>query len=173
MNTKKSDGYTQGDLFPDLLPKGEKAKSQKKPSRRVVKKTSSFDENEESLAVENKRLKGEINALKSEVKKMQAKVDAYDSLMNSKSLFSTGVVAKSFGWSAVKLNKYLETKKVQYFKSGIWMLYQKYAKYGYTGEQFYSYHTDQNGVARTKAHTYWTLKGYEFIRGLLKEDNLI
>jgi hypothetical protein len=53
------------------------------------------------------------------------------------------------------------------------MLYQKYANCGYTGEQFYPYYTDQKGKDHVRAHTYWTMKGYEFIRNLLKEDNLI
>lgn len=159
---KKKGNALQGDLFPELLPK-------KSESKKAVSKKNK----ETGLKLENKQLKDEIKSLKKELENAKIKADAYDEMMSSTSLFSTSVVAKSFGWSAVKLNAYLKEKKVQYFKSGIWMLYQKYANCGYTGEQFYPYYTDQKGKDHVRAHTYWTMKGYEFIRKLLKEDNLI
>jgi anti-repressor protein len=159
---KKNDNAQQGDLFPELLPK-----------KSEVKKTVSKKNQEKGLKLENQQLKDEIKSLRKELKSAKVKADAYDELMSSTSLFSTSVVAKSFGWSAVRLNAYLKEKKVQYFKSGIWMLYQKYAQCGYTGEQFYAYYTNKDGVDHVRAHTYWTMKGYEFIIKLLKEDNLI
>lgn len=185
MEKIKKDAYT-GELFPDLLPVKNEA-SKVKAKRKKTKKTSeevseitqlinrlqSLQKDFKTLELQIQMLREENKTLELRIQKMLPKVEAYDDIMNSKSLFSTGVVAKSFGWSAVRLNKYLQDKKVQYFKSGIWMLYQKYSDKGYTGEQFYQYYEDVRGNKHSKAHTYWTMKGYEFIRSLLKKDGLL
>lgn len=166
MKTKAKQDFS-GDLFPELLP-DDKAR----PRQSTVKKTSKNAEIRQ-LKSENAALTEKVHDLEKSMSLLQNKAVAYDDLIGSKSLFTIGIIAKSFGWSAIKLNSYLQKKQIQYFKSGIWMLYQKYANKGYTGEQFYTYYTDANGERRSRAHTYWTMKGYEFIREILKKDNLI
>lgn len=181
MKKANDKGYV-GNLFPDLEPLAKQATSlpkKKNPSKKDVEieclkqEICTLQQQNKILREQNNGLQTEVTDLKKTNTQLQIKAAAYDNLMHSESLFSTGVIAKSFGWSAVKLNKYLEKKKIQFFKSGIWMLYQKYANQGYTGEQFYNYHTCSDGKELSRAHTYWTMKGYEFIRGLLKSDGLL
>lgn len=167
----EEDQYLSSEMAPVAKPQEPKKKNKHVEAFKQL--ITSLEKEISKLEEENKALTNEKKLLEEQVKTLQAKADSYDKIINSKSLFSTSVIAKSFGWSAIKLNKYLEEKKVQYFKSGIWMLYQKYASRGYTGEQFYSYYEDNKGNKHSRAHTYWTMKGYEFITNLLKEDKLI
>ena len=125
-----------------------------------------------------KAQQAEIEALKKENDALQSKAEAFDDLMNSKSLFPIGIIAKNFGKSAIWLNKYLEDKKIQYKKSqgngeDLWVLYAKYASLGYTRICWYDYSEDTKGRALSKAHTYWTPKGMAFIRELLLKDGII
>ena len=114
-----------------------------------------------------------VETQKAEIERLRPKAKAYDELMQSGSLFPTNVVAKSFGMSAVALNMYLHKKKVQYKQGKVWVLYKKYANCGYTSIMWYAYAKDEKGRDLTKAHSYWTMKGIEFIRGLLKADGLL
>ena len=167
MSKKKKEKVTELFLFPEM------ANVSKKETVKKTRVKQGLPQDITLLKEKCEKLQKEKKQLEQKIQSMMPKVEAYEVLLASKSLFSTSVVAKSCGWSAVKLNKYLEQKKVQYFRSGIWMLYQKYSTKGYTGEQFYQYYEDKKGNKHTKAHTYWTMKGYEFIVKMLKDDNLI
>lgn len=104
---------------------------------------------------------------------MQPKVSYYDVVLNCKDLVAISVIAKDYGWSATKLNQYLQQKGIQYKQGGkIWLLYQKYAKKGYTSTKTYSY-PGSDGSTHTKVHTYWTQRGRLFIYDLLKADGIL
>ena len=118
-------------------------------------------------------LEKQIRLLKEENAKLMFKAKAYDELISSLSLFTTTVVAKSFGWSAQRLNRYLQSKGVQYLQGDVWVLYSKYQNKGYTQICWYEYAVDGQGRPLTRAHTYWTNKGILFIKALLKDDGLI
>ena len=51
----------------------------------------------------------------------------------------------------------------------IWLLYQRYAREGYTSTKTHTY-PGTNGETHTKVHTYWTQKGRLFIYELMKSD---
>ena len=60
---------------------------------------------------------------------MQPKVSYYDVVLKCKDLVAISVIAKDYGWSATKLNQYLQQKGIQCKQGGkIWLLYQKYAE---------------------------------------------
>ena len=104
---------------------------------------------------------------------MQPKVSYYDVVLNCKDLVAISVIAKDYGWSATKLNKYLQQKGIQYKQGGkIWLLYQKYAEKGYTSTKTHSY-PGSDGSTHTKVHTYWTQRGRLFIYDLLKADGIL
>ena len=104
---------------------------------------------------------------------MQPKVSYYDVVLNCKDLVAISVIAKDYGWSATKLNRYLQRKGVQYKQGGkIWLLYQKYAEKGYTSTKTHSY-PGCDGSTHTKVHTYWTQRGRLFIYDLLKADGIL
>lgn len=104
---------------------------------------------------------------------MQPKVSYYDVVLNCKDLVAISVIAKDYGWSATKLNQYLQQKGIQYKQGGkIWLLYQKYAEKGYTSTKTHSY-PGSDGSTHTKVHTYWTQRGRLFIYELLKADGIL
>ena len=105
-----------------------------------------------------------------QISDMIPKVSYYDVVLNCKDLVSIGSIAKDYGWSAKKMNKYLHEKGIQFKQGDIWLLYQKYAEKGYTSTKTHTY-LDSEGQ-HTKVHTYWTQKGRLFIYDLLKEDNI-
>ena len=158
-----------GTLFPEyekLTPVLEKKAKKKSQKQELLEKIAILEKNLKEQQEKNARLAKENEALK-------VKAEAFDGLMSSNSLFPTTVVAKSFGWSAIKLNQYLKQKKIQYQQGDVWVLYTKYANKGYTRICWYDYATDSNGRALSRAHTYWTSKGILFIRELLKNDGLL
>lgn len=151
---------TQGTLFPEL----ENEKTQACKLKRLSVKAL-----QEKIA----SLEAEMQALTAENESLKERAEAFDELSKSNSLFTTTVIAKSIGKSAIWLNKYLQDKRVQYIQDGVWVLYAKYQSKGYTRICWYNYADDSKGRALERAHTYWTGKGMLFIRSLLKEDGLI
>lgn len=150
----------QGSLFPEYAGTVGKEKTPRQSAVNVLKE-------------EKAKLEEKIKNLEKENAKLKVKADAFDELISSCSLFTTTVVAKSFGWSAIRLNQYLKEKQVQYLQGEVWVLYAKYQNKGYTKICWYDYATNGLGKPLSKAHTYWTAKGVLFIRQLLKEDGLL
>lgn len=108
-----------------------------------------------------------------QISEMKPKASYYDVVLNCKDLVAISTIAKDYGWSANRMNRYLYEKGVQ-FKQGnkIWLLYQKYAEKGYTSTKTHSY-SGNDGTIHTKIHTYWTQQGRLFIYGLLKENGIL
>ena len=157
------DGFA-GSLFPDMESKNVAPVARKKTLKeKLAEKEAELQEMNQKYA-----------ELEKENEKLKQKAEAFDELLTSESLFPTNIVAKSFGWSAIKLNQYLHDKKIQYKHGDVWVLYQQYANRGYTREMWYNYGR-RNDVGKDlhRAHTYWTMKGIMFIRELLKRDGQI
>lgn len=124
------------------------------------------------LSFDNERLT-KINTIqKRQIMEMKPKASYYDLILNCEDLLSTTVIAKDYGWTAKDLNKYLSKAKIQFKQGGIWLLYQKYAKKGYTSTRTYNY-SDKDGTEHMKVHTYWTQKGRLFIYHLLKNKGVL
>ena len=119
---------------------------------------------------QNRKLEQKVAVQTQQISEMAPKVSYYDVVLNCKDLVSMSVIAKDYGWSASKMNKYLHEKGIQFRQGGIWLLYQKYAEKGYTSTKTHSYLNDDG--PHTKVHTYWTQKGRLFIYDLLKEDGI-
>lgn len=119
----------------------------------------------EKLELENKIQSQQINELK-------PKASYYDVVLNCKDLLSISVIAKDYGWSAIRLNEYLHKKGVQFKQGKTWLLYQKYAVKGYTSTKTHEY-LGNDGANHTNVHTYWTQKGRLFIYDLLKNDGIV
>lgn len=107
-----------------------------------------------------------------QISEMQSKASYYDVILNCKELLAISVIAKDYGWSACKLNSYLNKKGIQFKQGEIWLLYQSYAGKGYTNTKTHSY-PGNDGEIHAKVQTYWTQKGRLFIYELLKSDNIL
>ena len=112
------------------------------------------------------------NAVKQQqLAELQPKANYYDVVLNCKDLLPISVIAKDYGWSAAKMNIYLNKKGVQYKQGNLWLLYQKYAAKGYTHTKTYPYYAP-DGTVHTNIHMYWTPVGRLFIYELLKENGI-
>lgn len=107
-----------------------------------------------------------------QIAELQPKASYYDLVLQCKELVSISVIAKDYGWSAKRMNKYLSDKQVQYRQGGIWLLYQRYADKGYTSTKTWST-PDGLGECHNHVHTYWTQQGRLFIYGLMKADGYL
>lgn len=121
----------------------------------------------------NASLSQTIAVQNQQISEMQSKASYYDVVLNCKELIAISVIAKDYGWSANRMNKYLNEKGIQYRQGdSIWLLYQKYAGKGYTSTKTHSY-PGNDGDIHSKVQTYWTQKGRLFIYELLKSDNIL
>lgn len=112
----------------------------------------------------------ETNAIQAkQIVKMQPKTSYYDICLACKDLLSITTIAKDYGWSGRKMNKWLKEQCVQFKQGNIWLLYQKYAQRGYTSTKTHV-HTGKDGNPHTTVHTYWTQKGRLFIYQIMKAD---
>lgn len=120
----------------------------------------------------NAELEETVGVQKQQIAELQPKASYYDVVLNCKDLISTSVIAKDYGWSGTKLNKILHDKKIQFKQGKIWLLYQKYAKMGYTSTKAQPF-LKPDGTEGVSPHTYWTQKGRLFIYDLLKADGIV
>ena len=108
-----------------------------------------------------------VAVLTQQVAELQPKASYYDVVLNCKDLVSVSKIAKDYGMSAVAFNKLLHKLGVQFKQGDIWLLYQEYAKLGWTSTKTLSYVGD-DGAMHGKVHTYWTQKGRLGLYDLLK-----
>jgi len=102
---------------------------------------------------------------------LQPKASYYDLVLSCEDAIPITVIAEDYGWSAQRMNAYLCEAHIQRKLHGTWILYKEYADKGYTNTKTHTY-TDNNGVERSKIHTYWTQKGRLFIYDLLRAEGI-
>ncbi|MBC1306863.1 Rha family transcriptional regulator [Listeria booriae] len=118
-----------------------------------------------SLAAEQAR---ENEQLKLTVAENQPKVDYCEQILNASSLATVSQIAKDYGYSAQAFNRLLHELEIQFNKSGTWLLYQAFAKEGYTQTR-----TKQIGEDVAKIYTCWTQEGRLFLYHKLKEHGIL
>ncbi len=107
-----------------------------------------------------------------QIAEMSPKASYYDIVLQCPDMVPISVIAKDYGWSANRMNRYLADKGVQYKQGNIWLLYQRYADRGYTNTKtFATPATD--GTMHNHVHTYWTQAGRLFIYELLRADGIV
>lgn len=137
------------------------------PDLAIAAFTALKDERAKALA-----LSQTVAVQRQQISEMKPKADYYDVVLNCKDLVAISVIAKDYGWSANRMNKYLHSKGVQFKQGDIWLLYQRHAEQGCTSTKVNPYNGN-DGTIHTKPHTYWTQKGRLFIYGLLKADGIL
>ena len=96
------------------------------------------------------------------VKQQAPKVQYYDRVMQSTDVFAIDVIASDLGLTAVKLNRFLAERGVQYKQQGCWVLTAKYRNQGLTRTKTHTFDRS-NGEKGSSQHMYWTEKGKELI----------
>lgn len=133
-----------------------------------------------SMAYLNERcnaLLADNKALLEENAEMKPKASYYDTVLSCENALPITVIAKDYGWTGQKLNKYLHDKGVQYKQSKTWVLYKKYAEKYKDDNKLTDTRTlpttGKDGTKSAHVHTYWTQKGRLFIYDLLKNDGIL
>ena len=112
------------------------------------------------LQNENKQLKIENGILK-------PKADKYDRYLSNKGLITITEIAKEYGMSGRKLNKFLHDKRIIFKKGDKWFVYQRYANDGLVGYEIFV--PEDREIRRTLK---WTTKGEQFIRNILEDEGI-
>lgn len=107
-----------------------------------------------------------------QIQELTPKASYYDIVLNCKDAVTTTVVAKDYGWSATRLNRFLHEQRVQYKQGDTWVLYQKYAERGFTNTRTHTY-TGNNGEVHSSVQTRWTQKGRLFIYELMGRNGFV
>ena len=116
-------------------------------------------------------VKESTKPLLDKIEENKPKVNYYEDVLNTEGTMTTTQVAKGFNMTAQKLNNYLHNKKVQFKRSGMWMLYKEYDGQGYTDVKTSVIKKGLND--ETIHYLVWTEKGRRFIYDLLLDDKLI
>lgn len=119
----------------------------------------------------NKELMAAVAIGQQQIAEMKPKATYYDVVLKCRDAVNISVIAKDYGWSAIRMNEHLHEKGIQFKQGDIWLLYQKYAPNGYTKTNTHIYE-DSKGIQHTKVHTKWTQKGRLFIYEQLKADGI-
>ena len=120
----------------------------------------------------NKRLTDTVAVQEQQIAELKPKASYYDVVLNCADLLSTTKIAKDYGKSARWLNELLHELGIQFKQGDIWLLYQKYARNGYTNTKTQTFN-GSDGKVHSKVHTYWTQKGRLFIYNVLKAESIL
>ena len=120
------------------------------------------------LEDENRRLSEAERTLRATVEITQPKATYYDLILENPDAVPVTLIAKDYGYSAVKFNALLHEYKIQFAVGGTWELYQEYADLGYTHNNVHYTKTGHN-----KVHMCWTQKGRLFLYDFLKKEGIL
>ena len=123
---------------PDLLLSALEALKQEREASRALQKT--VEAQQERLTV------------------MEPKAAYYDKVLACPEAVPITVIAKDYGWSARKMNLFLQEAGIQFRLGKTWLLYAVHAGKGYTKSETVLY-TDQCGDTHPYLFTKWTQKG--------------
>lgn len=123
-----------------------------------------------ALALKEEREK--VRQLEHEIAGLKPKSAYCDAILRCRDLVSATQIAKDYGRSAQWLNKYLHKIGVQYRRSNMWVLYDEYARQGFTSSKT-CLTTDNDGKEHARTHTYWTQTGRIYIYHRLKEEGIL
>lgn len=167
-NAKKFKRWVTSEVLPAIRKHGMYATDEliANPDLAIAAFTALKEEREK-----NKKLRAAVVIGQQQIAEMKSKATYYDVVLKYKDAVNISVIAKDYGWSAIRMNEYLHEKGIQFKQGDIWLLYQKYAPNGYTKTNTHSYE-DSKGIQYTKVHTKWTQKGRLFIYEQLKADGI-
>ena len=148
-------------IMPDLL---EELQKNTEKNAELLATLAAEQRNRLKLEEENHRLSEAARMLRATVEVTQPKATYYDTILQNPDAVPVTLIAKDYGFPAVRFNSLLHGFGIQYPVGGTWELYQEYADNGYTHNNVYALKDGRN-----KVHMCWTQKGrlflYEFLKG--------
>lgn len=124
---------------------------------------------------QNKHIRqlAETNAFQAEqIEEMAPKASYCDRILASKDLVPITQIAKDYGMSAIEMNRLLHEHGYQYRRNKTWVLYDKYAGFGYTSSKTHLYE-DKGGREHSQMSTQWTQAGRLFLYEELKKFEIL
>ena len=158
------------------------------PSKKELAQMVIEQENKIEALEEDSQLKeAQITNQHLQLRQAAPKVEYHDEVLGSKGAIHITVIAKTFGMSAMALNKILNEEKVQFrtehtkhfnkktqkwSESFTWVPYRKYQAEGYCTIQAKNIKL-QDGSVYVNRQLLWFEKGQKFIYNLLKKRGMI
>lgn len=117
-------------------------------------------------------LKQQNSVLLQQNNELKPKADYTDLILSNKTLVTITFIAKDYGMSGLAMNKLLHDLGVQYSQSGVWLLYAKHQKKGWTQSETTEV-VKKDGSKKLVMNTKWTQKGRLGLYNLLKANGYL
>lgn len=145
----------------------------------ALKSLVKSEEEKQQLALENKQQQEAILTIRKEnmelgnkITEMLPKVSYYDKILQSNATMTITQIAQDYGMSAVRMNKELESMRIQHKVRGQWILYGQFLKGGYVHSRAVDI-IRKDGQHDVKYNTEWTTKGRIFLYKSLKAKGIL
>ena len=144
----------------------------------ALKSLVKAEEEKQQLALENKQqatiltISKENLELGNKITEMLPKVSYYDRILQSNATMTITQIAQDYGMSAVRMNKELESMKIQHKVRGQWILFAQFLKGGYVHSRAVDI-IRKDGQHDVKYNTEWTTKGRIFLYESLKAKGIL
>nr|WP_293545721.1 phage regulatory protein/antirepressor Ant [Prevotella sp.] len=145
----------------------------------ALKSLVKAEEEREQLALENRKQQQEILTISKEnmelgnkITEMLPKVSYYDLILQNNATMTITQIAQDYGMSAVRMNKELESMRIQHKVRGQWILYGQFLTGGYVHSRAVDI-IRSDGRHDVKYNTEWTTKGRIFLYDALKSKGIL
>ena len=145
----------------------------------ALKSLVKAEEEKQQLALENKQQQATILTISKEnmelgnkITEMLPKVSYYDQILQSNATMTITQIAQDYGMSAVRMNKELESMRIQHKVRGQWILYGQFLTGGYVHSRAVDI-IRSDGRHDVKYNTEWTTKGRIFLYDALKAKGIL
>lgn len=145
----------------------------------ALKSLVKAEEEKQQLALENKKQQEQIlnisktnMELGNKITEMLPKVSYYDKILQSNATMTVTQIAQDYGMSAMRLNKELESMRIQHKVRGQWILFAQFLEGGYVHSRAVDI-VRSDGRHDVKYNTEWTTKGRIFLYESLKAKGIL
>lgn len=145
----------------------------------ALKSLVKAEEEKLQLALENKKQQEQILTISkanmelgNKITEMLPKVSYYDKILQSNATMTVTQIAQDYGMSAMRLNKELESMRIQHKVRGQWILFAQFLEGGYVHSRAVEI-IRKDGLHDVKYNTEWTTKGRIFLYESLKAKGIL
>lgn len=145
----------------------------------ALKSLVKAEEEKQQLALENKKQQEQIVTISktnmelgNKITEMLPKVSYYDKILQSNATMTVTQIAHDYGMSAMRLNKELESMRIQHKVRGQWILFAQFLEGGYVHSRAVDI-LRSDGRHDVKYNTEWTTKGRIFLYESLKAKGIL
>lgn len=145
----------------------------------ALKSLVKAEEEKQQIALENKKQQEQILTISktnmelgNKITEMLPKVSYYDKILQSNATMTVTQIAQDYGMSAMRLNKELESMRIQHKVRGQWILFAQFLEGGYVHSRAVDI-IRKDGQHDVKYNTEWTTKGRIFLYESLKAKGIL